>query len=336
MPVRHFAVSSIPRLIPVSFSPIDDNLVNDERGDGSLDPRGPFVQARLGHGFTNFSKHPRRSGEPLSGGGKWRSGLDEPFLKVGDCSLQACSNLAASRRRARPRWWWSTSTIPTSRITSTGRCEEEQKVVSLVTGSTRLQPMHLDRGYGGGLHQLRIGRHGDDGFDPKKNPAHRRARVPPLPPPLVRRVPDSYYVHRVIFIFVASGARPRSTSRSAIPTGTRTAYAHGIGPELEQFRSGHRQEYPERAVEADGAPWQLTARTTGETTKYGSVSAPELCGTRIGARRLVLSADPGHALFTPPSTTGTPASRAGRSGPRTPARSTCSSTTRPATWPRST
>ena len=85
---------------------------------------------------SNFSAL-RGEGEPLSGGGK-SSGLMS-FLKIGDRAAGAIK----SRRHHAPRRQdgrASTSTTPTSRSSSTGRCVEEQKVAALVAGSRAAQP----------------------------------------------------------------------------------------------------------------------------------------------------------------------------------------------------
>ena len=84
------------------------------------------------------------------------------------------------------------------------------------------------------------------------------------------------------------------------------------------------------AVEA-GEEWDLTARTTGEPVK--ALDARDLMNQIADAAWRC--ADPG-VQYDTTSTAGTPArSRAGSTRP-TRAASTCTSTTRPATWPRST
>ena len=85
------------------------------------------------------------------------------------------------------------------------------------------------------------------------------------------------------------------------------------------------------AVEA-GEDWDLTARTDGATDEDARRARADEPDRR---RRLALRRSRASST-TRRSTAGTPArSRAG-STPPTPAASTCTSTTRPATWPRST
>ena len=85
------------------------------------------------------------------------------------------------------------------------------------------------------------------------------------------------------------------------------------------------------AVEA-GEDWDLTARTDGETTKTLRRPRADEPDRR---RRLALRRSRASST-TRSSTAGTPARSRGGSTPPTPAASTCTSTTRPATWPRST
>jgi ribonucleoside-diphosphate reductase alpha chain len=81
-----------------------------------------------------------------------------------------------------------------------------------------------------------------------------------------------------------------------------------------------------RAV-LDGRDWSLTRRVDGKVAK--TVPARELWDQVAFAAWA--SADPASST-TPPSTSGTPARPRGASTPRTRAPSTCSWTTRPATW----
>jgi ribonucleoside-diphosphate reductase alpha chain len=85
-----------------------------------------------------------------------------------------------------------------------------------------------------------------------------------------------------------------------------------------------------RAVEGDG-DWDLNWRNPPGVAKTVKARA-------FGTRSAMPPGPPPTpaSSSTPPSTTGTPARIRARSGPPTRARSTCSSTTRRAIWPRST
>ena len=109
------------------------------------------------------------------------------------------------------------------------------------------------------------------------------------------------------------------------------AYLTVAGPELQQFGERSPTQFL-AAVEKD-ADWTLTRRTRRH----------KIAKTAEGARAV------GQASATPPgppptpacnitrrSTIGTPARRPARSAPAIRARNTCSSTTPPAIWPRST
>ena len=84
-----------------------------------------------------------------------------------------------------------------------------------------------------------------------------------------------------------------------------------------------------QAVENDGE-WQTRAVTTGEVVETHRGPRPD-APDRRGHARLRRSRA---CSTTPRSTAGTPASTAAASTPAIPARSTCSSTTAPATWRR--
>ena len=146
---------------------------------------------------------------------------------------------------------------------------------------------------------------GDDCFDPEKNPVLRREIK------AARRiyVPDNYISASSSS---PSRATPTSSSRSTTPTGTSEAYLTVSGQNSNN--SVRVTDEFLKAVEADG-DWDLTWRTkTGKVAK--TVKARELW-EKIALRRLGLAPIPACST-TPPSTTGTPARRRGRSAARNP------------------
>jgi len=162
---------------------INDDLVN-EGGIMDLWVR----EARLfkyGSGTgTNFSSL-RSENEPLSGGGK-SSGLMS-FLKIGDRAAGAIKSGGTTRRAA--KMVIVDVDHPDIEAFVDWKVKEEQKVAALVTGSKILQKrlsaiMKACVNCEG---------HGEDCFDPKRNPALKRAIV------AARRehVPDNY-IRRVI------------------------------------------------------------------------------------------------------------------------------------------
>ena len=96
---------------------VEDDLVNPG-GIFDLVTREARVFKYGSGSGTNFSKI-RAEGEPLSGGGT-SSGLMS-FLKIFDRAA------GAIKSGAPPRWSWSTSTIPTSRRSSTGRPRKRRR-----------------------------------------------------------------------------------------------------------------------------------------------------------------------------------------------------------------
>ena len=87
---------------------------------------------------SNFSAPARREREAFG-----RRALVRPDVASSrSATARRARSSRAARRAAPPRWWSSTSTIPTSRPSSTGRCKEEQKVAALVAGS-KIVKRHL-------------------------------------------------------------------------------------------------------------------------------------------------------------------------------------------------
>ena len=152
---------------------VNDDLVND---NGIMDLW--VREARLfkyGSGTgTNFSSL-RGANEPLSGGGR-SSGLMS-FLKIGDRAAGAIKSGGTTRRAAK----MVTVDVDHPDIEDyvTWKMVEEQKVAAMVTGS-RLCRRHLNAVmqacHQGAPHQSSPnGAPGEAAFDPKRNPALKRA-----------------------------------------------------------------------------------------------------------------------------------------------------------------
>ncbi len=101
---------------------VNDDLVN-EGGIFDLVTREARVFKYGSGSGTNFSML-RAEGEPLSGGGT-SSGLMS-FLKIFDRAAGAIK--VGAPPGARPRWWSSTSTIPTSTSSSCGRPKRSRRL----------------------------------------------------------------------------------------------------------------------------------------------------------------------------------------------------------------
>ncbi len=161
---------------------INDDLVN-EGGIMDLWVR----EARLfkyGSGTgTNFSSL-RGENEPLSGGGK-SSGLMS-FLKIGDRAAGAIKSGGTTRRAA--KMVIVDIDHPDIEAYIDWKVKEEQKVAALVTGS-RIVRKHLTAVMKACVN---CEADGDDCFDPKRNPALRRAmkaaRRDQVPENYIRRV----------------------------------------------------------------------------------------------------------------------------------------------------
>ena len=159
-----------------------------------------------------------------------------------------------------------------------------------------------------------------DGFEPKQNPRLRREIV------AARRaeMPENY-IQRVIQ-FARQGYR-----HIEFPT-----FDTDWQSEAYATVSGQNANNSVRVTDdflkavAEDREWALTARTTGKVDQDGERA--RRCGTASprppGTRPIRACSS------TPPSTTGTPARSPAGSTPPIRARSTCSSTTRPAISPR--
>ena len=258
----------------------------------------------------------RGEGEPLSGGGK-SSGLMS-FLKIGDRAAGAIKSGGTTRRAAK----MVTVDLDHPDIEKyiAWKVVEEQKVAALVAGS-KLCNQHLNA-------VLQACRR------PDKRPTRKR-RGGPTPS--------------------ATGPAKRQSRR---PGGPDPGELHPAGPAARRpGRHGDRLQGLRHRLGFRGLPDRLRP----ELEQLGP--GPQRLH-RGGADRRRLGADPAHrrrgrqdpqarelwdrspmppgpaptpaCSSTPPSTSGTPARAPGGSMRRTPARSTCSWTTRPATWPRST
>ncbi len=262
---------------------------------------------------SNFSKL-RGEGERLSGGGK-SSGLMS-FLKIGDRAAGAIKSGGTTRRAA--KMVIVDADHPDVEEFINWKVVEEQKVAALVAGSKALR--QASDGDHEGLRELRgarrrLLRSGEKSGAEARNPGGPR-----------RIVPDNY-IQRVIQ-FARQGFK--SIEFPLFDTDW----------EGEAYRtvSGQNSNNTVRvddaflhAVEEDG-DWELKARIAGKTMK--TVKARELVGPDrrggLGFRRS------GHAVPHHHQRLAHLPGVAGRSAPRIRARNTCSSTTPPAIWRRST
>ena len=260
---------------------------------------------------TNFSSL-RGEGERLSGGGK-SSGLMS-FLKIGDRAAGAIKSGGTTRRAA--KMVVVDIDHPDIEDFIDWKVKEEQKVAALVTGSKTIA-QHLKA-----IMKACVNceADGDACFDVAKNPALKRE--------VARRQEGAGAgeLHPRVIQFARQGYTDIDFP----------IYDTDWDSEAYLTVSGQNSNNSVRvtddflnAVEADG-DWNLIARTTGKVAK--TLHGARSCGRRSarppGPRPIPASSS------TPPSTTGTPARPRGRSARRTRARSTCSSTTRPATSPR--
>ncbi len=253
---------------------IEDDLVN-ENGIMDLWVR----EARLfkyGSGTgTNFSKL-RSSDEKLAGGGR-SSGLMS-FLKIGDRAAGAIKSGGTTRRAA--KMVVVDVDHPDIEEYINWKVKEEQKVAALVTGSKicqkRLKAVMKAC--------VNCEADGDDCFDPTKNPALKRAIKD------ARRdlVPDNY-IQRIVQ-FARQGYKDIEFQ----------SYDTDWDSEAYLTVSGQNSNNSVRvtddflaAVEKD-SDWELTARTTGATTK--TVNARDLWD-QIGYAAWA-SADPGIQFHT--------------------------------------
>ena len=253
---------------------VEDDLVGEE---GIMDLW--VREARLfkyGSGTgTNFSKL-RGSNERLSGGGK-SSGLMS-FLKIGDRAAGAIKSGGTTRRAA--KMVVVDVDHPDIEEYIDWKVKEEQKVAALVTGSIicqkRLKAVMSAC--------VNCEADGDACFDPKKNPALRKAIK------AARRdhVSDNY-VQRIIQ-FARQGFKDIEFS----------TYDTDWDSEAYLTVAGQNSNNSVRvtddflsAVEQDG-PWKLTSRTTGDTVK--EISAKDLWD-QVGHAAWA-SADPGIQFHT--------------------------------------
>ena len=289
---------------------VEDDLVND---NGIMDLW--VREARLfkyGSGTgSNFSKL-RSAGEKLGGGGK-SSGLMS-FLKIGDRAAGAIKSGGTTRRAA--KMVIVDADHPDIEEFIGWKVGEEEKVAALVAGS-RVCARHL-----GAILKActNCDGHGDDCYDPLKNPALKRE----IRATRKAGVPDSY-IQRVIQ-FARQGY-----DKIEFPL-------FDADWEGEAYRtvSGQNSNNTIRVDDAflnavaNDSPWELKARTSGKTVK--TVNAKELWDKV--AHAAWASADPGvqfHTTINDWHTCPSPA----RSARRIRARNTCSSTIPRAIWRRS-
>ena len=203
---------------------IADDLVND---GGIMDLW--VREARLfkyGSGTgSNFSRL-RGEGERLSGGGK-SSGLMS-FLKIGDRAAGAIKSGGTTRRAA--KMVIVDTDHPDIEQFINWKVIEEQKVAALVAGS-KICPRHLKAILKACVN---CEGSGDDCFDPDKNPVLRReikaARRAAIPDPYIKRVIQ----------FARQGYKDIDVPdlRHRLGFG---GLSHGLGPEFQQHRAGHRR-----------------------------------------------------------------------------------------------
>ena len=210
-------------------------------------------------------------------------------------------------------------TIPTSRSTSTGRSSRSRRSPpsSPAPRSTRSTCAPCLKAC------VNCEGSGDDCFDPEKNPSLRRE----IKAARKMFVPDNY-IQRVIQ-FAKQGYTDIQFPIYDTDWDSE-AYLTVSGPELEQLRARHR-----RIPQGGGIRRRLGPHLAAQSrTRSRRHSRRATCGKRSltppGLRPIRACST------TPPSTTGTPARRRGRSAARTRARNTCSSTTRRAISRRST
>ncbi|HET6518306.1 MAG TPA: vitamin B12-dependent ribonucleotide reductase, partial [Geminicoccaceae bacterium] len=226
---------------------VDDDLVN-EGGIMELWVR----EARLfkyGSGTgTNFSRL-RGADEPLSGGGR-SSGLMS-FLRIGDRAAGAIKSGGTTRRAAK----MVTVDVdhPDIEAYVNWKVVEEQKVAALVAGS-RLLAEHLNAV----LAACRAeGVEGDERFDPKANPALRRA----LRAARRARLPDNAVQQAVLYARQGYASIEVPTYRTDWDS---EAYVTVSG---QNSNNSIRvtNEFLDRVL-ADGE-WRLTRRTDGKVAK---------------------------------------------------------------------
>ena len=248
---------------------VQDDLVN-EGGIMDLWVR----EARLfkyGSGTgSNFSML-RGENEKLSGGGK-SSGLMS-FLKIGDRAAGAIKSGGTTRRAA--KMVIVDIDHPDIEEYIDWKVKEEQKVAALVTGS-KIVSKHLNAVMKA---CTQCEAEGDACFDPERNPGLKKA----VKAARKDAVPDNYIQAR-------HPVRPPGLHQDRLPRlrhrlGFR-GLPHRRRPELQQLRPLTDDFL--RAVEED-ADWDLTARTTGKTTK--TLKARDLWD-KIGDAAWA-SADPG-------------------------------------------
>ncbi|MCK7476106.1 MAG: hypothetical protein MZV49_27385 [Rhodopseudomonas palustris] len=158
--------------------------------------------------------------------------------------------VAAAPRAARPRWSSSTSTTPTSRLTSTGRCRRSRRSPRWSTGSkicaaAPRRPCCRPASTADGRRRRRR-------FDPTKNPKLQREPSGSAP---ADGVPDN--VHLPARAPVRRAGRTRtSTSPSYDTDWDGEAYITVSRPELQQLACAS----PTRSCEAvdDDGDWELT------------------------------------------------------------------------------
>ncbi len=253
---------------------INDDLVND---GGIMDLW--VREARLfkyGSGTgTNFSSL-RGENEPLAGGGK-SSGLLS-FLKIGDRAAGAIKSGGTTRRAA--KMVIVDVDHPDIEAYVDWKVKEEQKVAALVTGS-KIVKSHLSA-----IMKACVNCEGpgDDCFEPKRNPALKRA----IRAARKDHVPDNY-IRRVI-----------QFARQGYTDIAFEAYDTDWDGEAYRTVSGQNSNNSVRvtddflrAVEADGE-WNLIRRTDGEIAR--TISARALW-EKIG-QAAWQSADPGVQFHT--------------------------------------
>jgi hypothetical protein len=237
------------------------------------------------------------------------------FLKIGDRAAGAIKSGGTTRRAA--KMVVVDIDHPDIEAYIDWKVKEEQKVAALVTGS-KIVP-EAPQGDHEGLHQLR----GRDAT-PASIPRRTRPQARNQGGQAATRCRTNY-VQRVIQ-FARQGYKDIEFKTYDTDWDSRSL-SHRLGPELQQFRLAEGRLPARRRNDGD---WNLTARKDGKVGE--DAEGPRPLGADL-PRRLGIGRS-GPALQHDDERLAHLPGRRARSAPRTRARNTCSSTTRPATSPR--
>ncbi len=245
------------------------------------------------------------------------------FLRIGDRAAGAIKSGGTTRRAA--KMVCLDIDHPDIEEFINWKVLEEQKVAALVAGS-RLHNRHLNaiiRACHEGLKRTNPAAPvNGERFDPKENTALRRA----IREARKACVPENYILRVIELARQGYKAIPLRGVRHEVG---RQGVRHRLGSELQQLGAPDQ-----RLPRGRGGGRRLEHDAPHRRQDSPHASRRAICGSRSASPR-GRAPIPG-CSSTPRSTNGTPAPRTAGSTPRTPAPSTCSWTTRPATWRRST